>query len=202
MGGASPAEIHCLSSIGLAGKTVLDVGCGCGRIAPIVTSLGGKYRGIDQSQAMIEAARQLHPGCIFDRADILSTQEVKYHVILLMHNTLGGFFPYSTRARVIRSVCDVLAPGGIFVFSSHVNQGPFDRSHRSIFDWPLRLFRCVKGGGYAVQNYHGERVLMFRATFDYLAKELKACGLTIDLVVPDDSRMPVDWVYYRVQRLA
>lgn len=42
--------------------SVLDYGCGIGRFAQRLVRLGVKYTGVDTSAAMIESARQLHPG--------------------------------------------------------------------------------------------------------------------------------------------
>jgi len=43
-------------------REVLDYGCGIGRFAKRITAAGTAYCGVDSSAAMIEAARQLHPG--------------------------------------------------------------------------------------------------------------------------------------------
>ena len=41
-------------------RNVLDFGCGIGRFAQRLSSLGISYCGTDTSEAMIEAARRLH----------------------------------------------------------------------------------------------------------------------------------------------
>ena len=43
-------------------REVLDYGCGIGRFAKRITAAGTAYCGVDSSAAMIEAARQSHPG--------------------------------------------------------------------------------------------------------------------------------------------
>jgi ubiquinone/menaquinone biosynthesis C-methylase UbiE len=57
----------------LTGKTVLDLGCGTGRLLDRLPPLGtGRYFGIDRSDAMLERAAKklLIPGCLL-RADCL-----------------------------------------------------------------------------------------------------------------------------------
>ncbi len=43
-------------------RRVLDYGCGIGRFAQRIIATGSTYCGMDTSSAMIEAARQAHPG--------------------------------------------------------------------------------------------------------------------------------------------
>ena len=53
----------------LAGRTVLDVGCGPGSLSGVITARGGDAVGIDISEPMIDGARQLVPGARFEVAD-------------------------------------------------------------------------------------------------------------------------------------
>jgi SAM-dependent methyltransferase len=47
------------------GDTVLDLGCGDGIMAPPLTAYGLRYRGVDASEGMVEAARARNPGLPF-----------------------------------------------------------------------------------------------------------------------------------------
>lgn len=193
---ASASEIACLEKAELKGMRVLDVGCGTGRLAPIVASFGGIYHGIDQSAPMISAAKALHPGLHFTQRDALQKTLEKYDVIILMHNTLGAFFPYQRRISLISNLCDMLSPNGRLVFSCHAVNGPFSSSSISLLDWPFRIFRIKTGKGYAIQKYHGELITMFRATPNFIGRELSMFGFKIAGEWPDNSRDPIDWTYY------
>jgi SAM-dependent methyltransferase len=175
---------------------VLDVGCGTGRLAPIVLSLGGVYHGIDQSAPMISAARMLHPGLHFSQCDALRDPLDEYDVIMLMHNTLGTFFPYRRRISLISILRDRLCNNGRLIFSCHDVNGPFSLASTSFLDWPFRIIRRITGSGYAVQRYHGELILIFRATPHFIARELSVFDFTITGEWPDNSRDKVDWTYY------
>jgi SAM-dependent methyltransferase len=52
-----------------AGAQVLDLGCGDALIARELTARGLIYRGVDLSPKMIEAAREMNPGLLFEVSD-------------------------------------------------------------------------------------------------------------------------------------
>jgi SAM-dependent methyltransferase len=51
------------------GAQVLDLGCGDALVARELTARGLSYRGVDLSPGMVEAARRLNPGLLFEVAD-------------------------------------------------------------------------------------------------------------------------------------
>jgi len=65
----------------VAGKRVLDVGCGQGVLAPYVIAEGGAYVGIDMSHKLIEIARTRHPDMgqfvVADAARLELTKAIK-----------------------------------------------------------------------------------------------------------------------------
>ncbi len=66
------------------GQTVLDVGCGYGRIAPLFEK--EKYHGIDFSQNLLDIAKQKNPDYFFEKADAYTYNPTKqYGVILAFH---------------------------------------------------------------------------------------------------------------------
>jgi SAM-dependent methyltransferase len=54
----------------VAGRSVLDVGCGTGGLSRIVADRAGDPVGVDISTTMIDGARQLFPGVRFEVADV------------------------------------------------------------------------------------------------------------------------------------
>lgn len=52
---------------GVAGKSVLDLGCGTGILAPLVTKSG--YFGVDADEGLIKYAKKKHPGYLFETVD-------------------------------------------------------------------------------------------------------------------------------------
>jgi 2-polyprenyl-3-methyl-5-hydroxy-6-metoxy-1,4-benzoquinol methylase len=57
---------NCLGPI--AGKRILDVGCGGGQLATTLTSEGARVTGVDLDRTAIDAARRLEPRADFNIA--------------------------------------------------------------------------------------------------------------------------------------
>src|ERR1051325_4868475 len=51
------------------GERILDLGCGTGHLTAKIAESGAEVVGLDHSTAMIEQARQNHPGLRFEWAD-------------------------------------------------------------------------------------------------------------------------------------
>lgn len=109
----------------LAGKRVLDIGCGAGLLAEPLARLGGTVTGIDAAEENIEAARihAARSGLDIDyrqgdiaaadgRHDLVTCMEVIEHV--------------ADPAAFVQGIADVLAPDGLLVMSTP-NRTPASR---------------------------------------------------------------------------
>ena len=102
----------------LAGKRVLDIGCGAGLLAEPLARMGGAVTGVDAAAENIGAARAhaAASGLAIDyraggieavageRFDLVTAMEVIEHV--------------RERAAFVRGLADALAPGGLLVLST------------------------------------------------------------------------------------
>lgn len=84
--------------------TVLDVGCGPGNFSAYLSQKGLRLHGIDISCRMIETARQLVPGHLFDVADCrrIPSPDENYHGVLAAYSLL-----HLTREGAIASLHEV-----------------------------------------------------------------------------------------------
>ena len=66
------------------GKTILDVGCGTGKLAYMIAKKGGKVKGIDYSTTAIETAlsKYSHPNLSYEKVDVSKKISGKYDVII------------------------------------------------------------------------------------------------------------------------
>lgn len=103
--------------------TVVDAGCGTGRMTRLLASQGVDVSGIDVSAGMIAVARRNSPGLSFDMAEL---SELPYGDM-----QLGGVFawysiihsPPTALPRIFAEFFRVLAPGGHALLSFHVGEG-------------------------------------------------------------------------------
>ena len=111
--------------------TLLDLGCGAGRIALGLQELG--YRnviGVDFSQAMVKAARHqarlLEVPVPFRREDAraLSFADGLFDGVIFGFNGLMQIPGAADRLQAAREVGRVLRPGGHFVFTTHDRDEP------------------------------------------------------------------------------
>lgn len=104
-----------------------DIGCGPGHIARFLSDLGLDVLGVDISQAMVEVARRLNPGLVFERGDMLCLQ--------FPDNTFAGIAAFYSVIHIERSrlpqaleeLFRVLEPGGRLLASFHVGEGEIHR---------------------------------------------------------------------------
>ena len=116
---ATFAELTRTAALGPVG----DLGCGTGRVAAHLHSLGVDVFGVDVSPAMIAVARRTYPHLRFDTGSITDLQ--------LPDASLGGALAwYSTihtppqhLRGVFAEFARVLAPGGYLLVGFHVGHG-------------------------------------------------------------------------------
>jgi SAM-dependent methyltransferase len=115
----------------LAGR-VLDVGCGAGRVLAYLVMNGADAVGVDLAPAMVDYCRRTVPGATVrqgDASDIAASVTGPFDVIIAPDNLIDVFGD-AERRRVISDIRELLAPDGLFIFSTHdlgwhdANPGP------------------------------------------------------------------------------
>jgi len=103
------------------GATVLDLGCGAGRTTKPLAERGFDVVGVDKSEEMVAAAREIHTELDFRVGDAtaLSFPDESFDYVLFSNNGIDCIYPESKRTQALREVRRVLRPGGLFGFSSH-----------------------------------------------------------------------------------
>lgn len=106
------------------GSTVLDVGCGHGRIANRLAAHGARVTGIDVSAPFLDRARSdaaalgvqvdYRPGDMRDLGDHLVRHEGGFDAVVSW-STAFGYFDDTTNREVLHQMRGVLRPGGRLV---------------------------------------------------------------------------------------
>ncbi len=119
--GESEPGLERLLALLPAGARVLDLGCGQGRVAGLL-SPGCDYTGVDFSAGMLAEARRLHPGARFVQADLLAADwealvGAAWDCVLL-RAVLHHIPAYAARQRIVARAAALLAPRGVLALAN------------------------------------------------------------------------------------
>jgi SAM-dependent methyltransferase len=110
-----------------AGRSAIVVGCGFGRDAEFVASLGFQTHAFDISPTAIETARVRHPGSTVDYAvaDLLALPaywSAGFDLVVESHNVQA--LPPELHASAAAAVASLVAPGGTLLVLAAAADGP------------------------------------------------------------------------------
>jgi SAM-dependent methyltransferase len=114
---AARAGQHLLSIIDPPG-TVIDLGCGSGILAAIVSDVGFDVRGYDLSAAMIDLARVNAPKATFEQRAALDVELPSGTAAVTAIGEVANYLtdPRDDLTTLVTRVYDCLRPGGVFLF--------------------------------------------------------------------------------------
>jgi 2-polyprenyl-3-methyl-5-hydroxy-6-metoxy-1,4-benzoquinol methylase len=88
-----------------------------GRFIDVLDRYGFQVEGIDVSEKMIALARQSHPHISFLQADICEWDLPRKYDLVLAWDSIWHI-PLDRQEPVLRKICEGLAPGGVFMFTT------------------------------------------------------------------------------------
>jgi SAM-dependent methyltransferase len=116
----------------LAGRRVLDVGCGTGRFAAALRERGARVWGVDPSPEMVARARERGV-----TAKVAEAERLPFKPGWFERATMWLVVHLVDRPRAFGEVARVLAPGGLLAVAT------FDRAHFDRY-WLNRLFPSLE----------------------------------------------------------
>lgn len=204
----------------IRGKTVLDIGCGAGRITQTLYNLTPDYTGIDYSERMIKACEEKFESLKFlhcDASDMSVFGDESFNFVFFTFNGIDCI-SHEKRMRALNEIHRILKYDGVFAFSTHNLD---DRRHvtaYNIFDiniltnirnilsyWKTRKHQ-VRAETYAILSdpLDGFGQLTYFIRMKDQVLQLKNCGF-IDIEIMNrkcqftdiDSREPDSkWFWY------
>jgi 2-polyprenyl-3-methyl-5-hydroxy-6-metoxy-1,4-benzoquinol methylase len=172
----------------VAGRRVLDLGCGVGQLARYLAEQGAaEVVGVDVSERMLEVARRdwAHPRVTYRRA---AMEELDFSAgrLDLVVSSLALHY-VEDYAGLMRRVAEWLAPGGVLVFST---EHPIYTARASEDGWVVdgegkRVGWAIDGYGEEGKREHRwfvEGVRRYHRTFATLANGLLDARLVVERV--------------------
>lgn len=106
-----------------APASVLDAGCGTGRVAAELARRGIDVTGIDRDPAMIATARTLAPDVPFAVVDVADAALGRTFDLVVMAGNVPLFTPEGTQGALVAGCARHLGPGGRLVAGFQLGRG-------------------------------------------------------------------------------
>ena len=103
--------------------TVLDAGCGSGRVAIELARHGIDVVGADLDASMLATARRLAPAITWVEADLTTLDLGRTFDVVVMAGNVPLFTPPGTHAALVAGVARHVAPGGRLVAGFSLDRG-------------------------------------------------------------------------------
>jgi SAM-dependent methyltransferase len=120
---------------------VWEFGCGPGHTACYLRNLGFEISGLDLSENTLAGARAAYPGILFRKGNMLELDFAENSIAGILAFYAIVHFTSDQVKKAFQEIHRVLQPGGIFLFTFHVGEGPI---HVDVFlgkpvniDWML-----------------------------------------------------------------
>lgn len=106
-----------------APRSVLDAGCGTGRVAIELARHGIDVTGVDVDASMLATARRRAPAVTWVEADLTQLDLGRTFDVVVMAGNVALFTPSGTEAALVARVADHLAPEGLLIAGFSVDRG-------------------------------------------------------------------------------
>lgn len=221
--GLSPDEMHAFETHLAPGMRILDVGVGGGRTTPYLSSIAGRYVGIDYAEQMVQLCRSKFPDLEFhhqDAADMHLFSDRSFDAVVFSFNGIDYLCPDESRLQCLRECARILKDDGVFIFSSHNARALLVKPHLSDAGFVKRAWRIVRsiyksarlscrtlpnsffwqGRGYLHDPVHGG-IRTYAASPGHVVGEVSRFGFTNVEVIggnypADTACFATPWYYY------
>lgn len=104
-------------------RSVLDAGCGTGRVAIELARRGRDVVGADADASMLATARRLAPGLAWVASDVAHLDLGRTFDVVVMAGNVPLFTAPGTQAALVAGCARHLAPGGLLIAGFQLDRG-------------------------------------------------------------------------------
>lgn len=144
----------------LGGRSVLDAGCGTGRVAVELARRGYDVVGVDLDPSMLDRARAKDPDVTWVEGDLVDADLARRFDVVVIAGNVMIFVAPGTEGAVVANLARHLTPGGALVAGFQLDPGRLDLptydGHARAAGltlaerWATWDRQPFEGGGYAV----------------------------------------------------
>jgi len=109
--------------VSYAPGTVLDAGCGTGRVAVELERRGVKVLGVDPDVSMLATARSVAPGLEWHEASMVGLDLERLFDVVVMAGNVPLFTPPGTHTGLVAGCARHVAPGGVLIAGFQLGRG-------------------------------------------------------------------------------
>ncbi|MFA9429336.1 class I SAM-dependent methyltransferase [Egicoccus sp. AB-alg2] len=106
-----------------APSSVLDAGCGTGRVATELARRGVEVVGADVNESMLAVAREHQPGLRWVLSDLVELDLGRTFDVVVMAGNVPLFTPPGTTGRLVAGCARHVAPDGVLVAGFSLDRG-------------------------------------------------------------------------------
>ncbi len=117
-------EARLIDAMASPGSSILDAGCGAGRITHALGLRGHRVIGVDADPLLIDAGREQHPEAdlrVLDLVDLAPDVGGPFDLVVCTGNVMPFVQPGTERS-ILGAMASVLVPSGRAVFGFHVDR--------------------------------------------------------------------------------
>lgn len=141
-----------------APATVLDAGCGTGRVAIELRRRGVDVVGVDVDRSMLQTARANGPDIEWHEHDLATVDLARVFDVVLMAGNVPLFTPPGTQRAVVAGCARHVAPGGCLIAGFQLGRG---------YELDAYDDDCASAGLMLFERYATWQGEMFREIGDY-----------------------------------
>ena len=138
-------------------KSVLDAGCGTGRVAVELARRGFSTTGVDISTAMLLQARRSAPHLDWRLGDIARVRLNRRYDLVLMAGNVMIFLVDGTESSVLRNMARHVAPGGLLVTGFYLSMGRLQLEDYDTLARQAGLHLQARYGGWQCEPWDATR---------------------------------------------
>ena len=137
-------------------SSVLDAGCGTGRVATELARRGFSTTGVDISSTMLLQARRSAPHLDWRLGDIACVRLNRRYDVVLMAGNVMIFLANGTEGKVLRNMVRHVVPGGLLVTGFYLSMGRLQLEDYDILACQAGLRLQARYGGWQREPWNAE----------------------------------------------